>query len=1095
MKIYLKIALFALLILMPGMTMAQADRSIVVQGTVIDDLFGDPMIAVNVSEVNSANRVVGGAITDFNGKFVIRAKDPKNKLVISYIGYKQQIVEIGNKRTFNITLIEDAKLLGEAVVTAQRRHAENGFSIPEREIASAVQKLDTKEFEGIQVTSVDDALQGRIAGLDIVSNSGDLGSGTQMRIRGTSSINSNSEPLIVVNGIPYEQEIDSDFDFANANQEQYASMLSINPDDILAISVSKDAGASGIWGSKGANGVIEITTKRGAKGPTKITYAYRFSMMEMPKGMKMLNGDDYTMLMKQAYFNPAQDENALGNVWEYDYDQNNPNGNWQNFNNNTDWVKAVTQNGFTHDNNFSISGGGERASFRVSAGYLTQSGTIIEQKLNRITTRAVLDYRVSDRMKFSSEFAYTYQDNHRSYEDLLGISYKKMPNASIYDQDRNGNDTENFFNIPATSSIHNDQKNLRNPVAVAKLATNRQQLYRIIPVFSLQYDFLDPEKHKLQYNGYVNFDINNTKTNKFLPHQVSNIAWNNSGVNRADDSDSESLNIRTDNNINFTPKFANEDHSLVLYGSWQLTTGNSNAQGLTTFGLPSGEIVDPSALGYLEGISSSRSNWRSMALLARFHYAYKGKYILSGNVRRDGSTRFGKGRKWGTFPTLSAKWIISDEEFMESSKSWLSMLAVRPSWGITGNQPNAEYLHFSRYAVDGSYIDMTAIKPVNLQLSDLRWEKNISFNAGVDLGLFNNRLVFDANYYYRRTEDLLFANVEISSTSGFGTLSYLNAGTMENKGWELNVNGNDVIKTKNFALDLRFNIADNRNVITELDDRIVATKQGEFNKKNGQFLERFQVGHPFGSIYGFRYLGVYQYDKYDEDKGHLNAPVARDASGAVIKDSKGEPLPMMFCYNDESIRYKFRGGDAIYEDVNNDGSIDELDMVYLGNSNPKFNGGFSATMRYKKLYMTAFFNFRYGNKIINSARMYAENMYGNDNQSVAVNWRWRKDGDVTEIPRALYNEGYNWLGSDRYVEDGSFLRFKYLVFGYTMPKDWLKAYGIQGVRLNLTFNNLFVFTKYTGLDPEISVNTTGLSYDNAKTPRSRDFTIGATIDF
>ena len=589
--------------MMPGMIMAQADRSVVVQGTVTAEVDGETLIMVNISEVNPANRVVNGAVTDFNGHYVIKVKDAvNNRLVFSYMGFKQQVIPIAGKRTIDVKMADDSKLLKEAVVTAERRHQENGFSIPQREIAAAVQKLDTKEFEGIQVASVDDALQGRIAGLDIVSNSGDLGSGTQMRIRGTSSINANSEPLIVVNGIPYEQEIDSDFDFANANQEQYASMLSINPDDILSISVSKDAGASGIWGSKGANGVIEIATKRGAKGPTKISYAYRFTMKEMPKGMEMLNGDDYTMLMKQAYFNPTQDENALGNVWEFDYDQTRPG--YQNYNNNTDWVEAVTQNGFTHDHNVAISGGGERATFRVSAGYYTESGTIIEQKLNRVTTRANLDYRVSDRMKFTSEFAYTYQDNNKSYEDLLGIAYRKMPNVSIYEQDQYGNNTDNFYNIPATSAIHDDQKNIRNPVAVAKLAKYRQQVYRILPVFSLQYDFIDPEKHKLQYNGYVNFDINNSAVTKFLPHQVSNISWDKSGVNRADETDLESLSIRTDHNINFTPRFANEVHSLVLYGSWPVTTGNSHSQGATPYGLPSGEIIDASALGSIEGLSS-----------------------------------------------------------------------------------------------------------------------------------------------------------------------------------------------------------------------------------------------------------------------------------------------------------------------------------------------------------------------------------------------------------------------------------------------------------------------------------------------------------
>ena len=296
-----------------------------------------------------------------------------------------------------------------------------------------------------------------------------------------------------------------------------------------------------------------------------------------------------------------------------------------------------------------------------------------------------------------------------------------------------------------------------------------------------------------------------------------------------------------------------------------------------------------------------------------------------------------------------------------------------------------------------------------------------------------------------------------------------------------------------------FKSAANRRENSRMDPREIANWVGKFNYNNGSYNTPIQENHPFGAIDGLKYKGLYQYDKYSETEipgvSGPNAPVARDVNGNVITDANGEPLAMMYAYNNESKRMKFRGGDAIYEDVNNDGSIDELDIVYLGNSNPKFNGGFGGTLRWKTLSVTAFFNFRYGNKIVNMARMNAENMYTNDNQSKAVNWRWRKDGDITDMPRALYNYGYNWLGSDRYVEDGSFLRFKYLTFNYSVPMKVLKPYKLNKLNFYLTINNLFCWTKYTGVDPEISLDTFGISYDKSKTPRTKDFTFGVSVGF
>lgn len=1082
-------------------TLIAQRTDVIVQGQVISSSDREPLIGVNVAEVDANNRVVSGTVTDFDGRYVLRVRSTSNRITFSYVGFNGFERVIGNATRLDVTMEEQTQMIRDVTITAARRHSEGGFNIPQREIATAVQTLDMKEIEGIQVSSIDDALQGRIAGLDIVANSGDPGSGTSMRIRGASSITGNNQPLIVVNNIPYEMQVDQSFDYANSNQEQYANLLSINPDDILEISVLKDAAASAVWGSRGANGVIMITTKRGYTGPTRVEYSFRYTGTVQPRGLKMLSGDDYTMLMKQAFFNPAQDENAA-NFDEYNYDVFF--SEFQQYNNNTDWVKEVTQIGNINDHYLTVSGGGDRATYRIAGGFMNQNGTVIGQEFRRMSSRAFLDYRVSDRLRFTSELTYSFSDNKRNYTfteagtpnrnlSILGIAYKKMPNITIYEQDAAGvENRDKFYNILESSRLNWDQKFLVNPVALAMLATNNVKNFRILPTFRLQYDLLDPNEQTLRYSMYVSFDINNDKTTKFLPSEVTNFPWSSGLFNRAESGDHEAITIQTDNNISWVPNFIDKNHNLLLYGSFQTTEGRSTYQGIVSHSLPSGNISEASTPGFLANQFTSRSHWRSVGYLFRAHYSYMSRYIFSGTFRGDGSTKFGDGRKFGNFPGISLKWIASDEDFLQDV-SWLSMLAFRPGWGLAGNQPRYEYLHFSRYGDFGGYIDMTSQRPVSLQLKDLKWETTSSFNYGLDLGLFEDRLQADINVYFKRTKDLLFSNVDIPNSSGFNVLSYQNAGTMDNQGWEINLYANRLFRTKDFSVDFRFNIANSINRIVQLNEAILNAYNGDFNYDNGSYLTRIQEGNSFGSIYGFKYKGVYQYDEYKPGTQE-NAPVARNREGRVILDEKGEPIPMVFAYG-RTNEYRFRGGDAIYEDRNHDGSIDELDIVYLGNSNPLFNGGFGPTFRYKTFSLTAFFNYRVGNKIVNMARMMAENMHSTNNQSIAVNWRWRKDGDVTPIPRALFNHGYNWLGSDRYVEDGSFLRFKYLTFNYAVPRETVRKLQIERLNFYLTFNNLFVLTKYTGVDPEISYGTLGISQDWGQTPRSKDMTLGITVGF
>lgn len=1092
MKQCISVLVAMLLCCMPAMLFAQTE-DLMIKGTVFNQMDKtETLIGVTVQELDASNRILSMTITDYNGQFVLKAKSEKNKLRISYMGFKKQTIDIGSKRDIRVYLEEESLTLTEAVISGKRMTSTgSGLAIPEREVGMAMQTISTQEFEGLQVGTLDEALQGRVAGLDIVAVSGNPGSGSSMRIRGTSSITGDKEPLIVMNGVPYEVNIE-DFDFANSNEEDYADLLSINPDDILEITVLKDAASTAIWGSKGANGVLMVTTKKGKAGPTNVQYSYRLTRAVQPQALNMLSGDDFTMMIKQAYFNPRQDENA-SDIDEYNYDQSFVE--YENFNNNTDWVKAVSQVGYTHDHYVSLSGGGERATFRVTGGFYDQTGTVLCQELKRYTTRSYLEYNVSDRLRVISDFSFTFSDNNRNFADLLGIAYKKMPNVGIYSQDIYGNEIAGeYYNIPISSRLNSTQRNMYNPVALANLGINNLKNYRVLPTFRLQYDFTGDHSNKLKYEGYVSFDINNNKNTGFLPWEATNNTWNSSNVNRSTSVDSESLGIYTDNNITWLPKFSNPDHVLSLYGAFQATMGNSGSQSIYSYGLSSSSSQDASNESYLESVSSGRSSWRSVAFLAQAHYAYQSKYVLSLVWRRDGSTKFGAENKFGDFPGISARWNVSDEPWMDFSNDWLSMFSLRPSWGISGNQPGSEYLHYSRYSSYDSYLNITATRPVSLQLSNLRWEMTTSWNLGTDIGLFKDRLVIDANVYHKRTEDMLFTNLSLPSTSGFGSLSYMNAGTMDNDGWEFNLYTNRLLKYDKFSVDFNFNVSNYVNTIVELDDRILTNYNTDYNYANGSYMTRLQEGHSFGSIYGFRYQGVYTYDEYDEELGHLDAPVARDENGAVIVDEKGKALPMVFAAG-KTQQYEFRGGDAKYEDVNHDGSIDELDIVYLGNSNPLFNGGFGVTLRYGDFSFNAFFNYRYGNKVVNAARMNAENMYSDNNQSIAVNWRWRKDGDVTEIPRALYNYGYNWLGSDRFVEDASFLRLKYLTFNYRMPSEWLKPIGVKSMTAYLTVNNLFVLTKYTGVDPEVGYGSLGVSTDNAQTPRSKSFTASISLTF
>lgn len=1108
-----RVLFIALLLFVSSAVSAQINQ---IRGTVSDDM--GPLIGVTVCEIDANGRIIESALTDLNGNFTMKIRNNKDKVRFSYVGMKTVSLPI-NKTTYIIKMTSKTEIK-EVVVKSKKRMQGNALPIPENEISYATQRISMEEFSGLGINSVDEALQGRIAGLDIIANSGDLGSGSTMRLRGVSSLSSltNTNPLIVVDGNIRNVDM-STFDLSSANNEKFAELLNINPEDIASITVLKDAGATAIYGSQGGSGVIELTTKRGTRGAPKLSYSLKLTTTYQPKGYDLLSGDDYTMLMKESLFNPYQN-NMANDINELNYDPNF--SEYEQYNNNTDWRDAVTQWGLRQNHYVSISGGGEKATFRIGGGYDHETGTIIKQKLDRFSTRVALDYNVSSRIRVSTNFALTYTKNDMNSDNLLDIAMKKMPNMSIYEQDPStGYNTDVYYNMLASaSSIFNEsergrkdnQKGYVNPVASANLAKNQRRTYDMSPELVINYQLLglDEDHWQLNWRGNVYMNVFNQYDDWFYPAELGYGTWEDA-KNSAGSGNSKSVSFNTKHTLTLIPAFKNKDHSLMVMGRFELTSGSSSGSSTNGTGIPSGGIMRPDAGGlvYINDLSSRYSQWRSMFYTFSTHYAYKSRYMFDFSLRADGTTRFGPSKRWGYFPAVSMRWNISEEPFMKSTRQWLSMLSLRPSWGRVGSQPNQDYLYTSKYVSGNQYIDMTGISPVNIRLTDLRWQIVSSYNLGIDIGLWDNRVNLALEVYNSTTEDMLMHNYRIPSNTGYATLPYKNSGKMRNTGWEFHINTNKLIRAGKFYMDVNVNFGNNRNEILEMDEYVLNSLNSQFAYGNREWLRRVELNSPFGAIYGFRYKGVYQYNyetfqnMSQEERDRFIAsgktvPVSIDADGKVVYDTNGKPVRMMYNYSNESGKnYKFSGGDAIYEDINHDGNIDALDIVYLGSSLPKLTGGFGFSFNYSGWRLNAQFTYRVGNKIINMARLDSEAMISTNNQSQQVNYRWRKEGDITNIPRAMYggDTNYNTLISDRFVEDGSYLRLNYVQLSYAVGRKYLKWIGLNRVSFYLSANNPLILTKYSGVDPDITNVGYDPAIDNSKTPRSKSYTLGLTVDF
>ena len=1054
---------------------AIGQERIIIRGRIVDKLDKTTIIGANIVEYDSEERVINGTTTNINGDFVLQMDDPDHTVKVSVIGYTSREIPVDPSKNIIIELESSDVALGEVIVTAEARMTGSLTNIEDRDRASSTVKVDLIDMQDIGVISAADALQGRVSGLDIISASGDPGSGSQLVIRGLSSMG-NSRPLIVIDGIP-QFKISDSFDLSSADTEDISNLINIALQDIKTIEVLKDAASTAIYGSSGADGVLLIETQKGRMGQVRFDYQYKFNLNIQPPAIPMLNGDEYIMLQLEEWHNSSGIFTLPSEIaFDRDYID------FYNYSANTDWLSEITRDAITHDHYFSISGGGQKTRYFTSFGYIDEGGTTINTNSRRLSTRINLDYFLSQKLLFQIKFNFTNNTTLGNVRvggrNIREMAYIKSPNMSIWEHDSEGNLTGEYFT--PINSYQGYGGTYYNPVAVGALGKDNRLYNQLENTFVLQYHIND----WLTFRETVSFQYQGSKQNTFLPYNAIGVDWLATNVNLATESNGINQGFHTESQMTFGSPVKNQKH--ILSGAFTWITDNAKSESMYTAGnkTPSVDIQDPAIDAQIDWLSSSSYKRRMLSGLGNINYKFLDRYMLQTILRADAHSSFGANNRWGLFKGISVGWRFSDEPFLEGL-TFLGESKLRYSWGVSGRQPGDVYARFATYETTGtgSYILNPAIAPTRPQLINLRWETITSYNTGADLNLFKDHIYIQADLYKKITTDILFDNYQIPYSSGHDKLSYLNGGEMTNTGWELMFDYR-ILRTKDCFVSINFNTSQNINVFNKLPDNF--NRERSTSIGNGQYPQLVQEGEPIGSFFGFRYLGVWA---NDEDV------VARDINGNVRKDSKGRPIPLRYTNT-----YIFKGGDPIYEDVNFDGVIDLNDVVYLGDSNPKYVGGFGANVKYKRFDFSVAFHYRLGFDIVNGIAIQTEGMNNRNNQSKAVLNRWRVQGHNEEglLPRAYMNHPANNLGSDRYVENGDFVRLNSLKIGYELSKETCAKLGVRRATFALSGRKLYTFTRYTGQDPEVGQNATNpfwMGVDNARTPPPKIFTFSLGIGF
>ncbi|SDZ88065.1 SusC/RagA family TonB-linked outer membrane protein [Pedobacter hartonius] len=1036
----------ALSLCTPGGVFAQNKK---IGGRVTSSDNGMPLPGVSVKVSGSRN----GVQTDSDGSFTLNLLGRQYTIVFSFIGYLPQTITIGSNSTYNVKLVSDQKQLNDVVVIGYGSESK-------RTITGAISRVKAAEIQGRPVTGLDQALQGLVAGVQVTSASGTPGGAVTVRVRGVSTINADSQPLYVIDGTPIQTGSNSQIGFGNG---QTNALNDINPNDIESIDVLKDAAAAAIYGSRASNGVVIVTTRRGKSGKTSIDLDYYTGIQKATARIDALTGPQYVQLYQDAVQNryaasigtPAYPTVAsyISAALNRPLLANDP-GTYPT----TNWQDQVFRNAPISNYNLSINGGTEKTRFNITSGYFDQDGILKGSDYNRFNMRLNLDHTINDKFKIGTSTSFNRSTSSRINND--NNIYGVLSSAILLSPAINAYNADGTYGRDVYSSVE-------NPIAAYKEPLNLTTAERLLSNIYGEYKLLPSLTFKTNFAA----DDQIYHERRFVPSTLNAGAapTNGSGI-EAYYSD---LNLLNENILTFNKSYG--DHSFSILGgqSWQKDNNETLFASGTNF--PGNDIRRLSAAAVKTDASSAGSSSTLVSFFGRANYSYKNRYIFSATLRSDGSSRFADGHRYGYFPAISGAWLISDEAFMKNI-SWVSTLKLRSSWGKTGNNFVNDFASrtlisaYNTTAGQGiSYAGVAGLYPSQLGDPNLTWEKTTSTDIAVDFGFLKDRITLSADVYYRKTNDLL-APLPLAGSTGFTTYT-TNAGSMYNKGLELDLQTIN-IKSTDFSWTTNFNISFNRNKILSL-----ANNNAPYASGFGSWV---QVGDPIGAFRGYKVSGIFQ-NQAEIDQ--LNT-VARTKTGnatALYQVQATAP------------------GDIRFEDLNGDGVITSEDQTILGSAQPKFVGGLSNSFKYKMFDLSMLWQFSYGNKVLNWARSFAEGMNAIYGQFATTLDRWTPTHTDTEMPRAVLGDpNTNNRVSDRFIENGSYLRMKNLSLGFSLPDNMATKLHVRKLRIFAAAQNLATVTKYKGFDPEVSTfNSTPASAgtDFLTAPQAKTFTFGVNIGF
>lgn len=968
-----------------------------------------------------------GTVTDVDGRFSIEVPNGEGILVFSSIGYVTQEIPVNNRSTIEVRLQADVKALSEVVVV--------GYGTQERkDITGSVASVSAEELKQVPIVSLDQGIQGRVSGVQVTQTSGRPGGGVSIRIRGASSINGGNEPLYVIDGFPiYNDNRQTDPGGVRGAFNPPNALASINPNDIESIEILKDASATAIYGSRGANGVVLITTKRGQAGELKVDFESYYGWQSLREKVDLLSAEEFLQFDREARENAG-----LPLI----FPETPPAE--------TDWQDLLYQTAPQQNYQLSLSGGNEKTRFAVSANYFDQEGIILNSGFKRGSLRANIDNTFNDKLKVGLNFTVTHSvnngantDAHGGGQDGNGLTLfgvlKTVPVESPYDE--NGNLTR--FSPYTLDGI------LLNPLFWTEDFIDETKTTRVLSNAYIDYEIIPDLTLRVSAGG----NLFNLKRNTYQGglrlsgNEISGEASVGSLINP------QWLN---ENTLTYDKKI-NENHHLNILGGF-------SAQGSLTESLVSFAQGFPNDVVAFNNLSTAstflpprtdKSLWTLASFIGRVNYQLMNKYLFTATIRADGSSRFGEGNKWGYFPSGAFAWRVIEEGFMQN-QDLITEMKIRTSYGVTGNQEIGTYQSLSAFtSVQYPFGDQafTGFAIDRVANPDLRWETTAQFDIGMDMGMFNNRLNFTADYYHRRTTDLLF-EVALPFSTGFNS-SLQNLGEIVNRGVELSLGAN--ILTGGLTWSMNGNISFNRNEIIDLgvNDQIIVPIDRDAE------ASVLRVGEPIGSFFGFEYIGNIQ----------LNDDVSSLATFTGL-DQPGDPL---------------------YRDVNNDGLLNSDDRVILGNAQPDYIWGLTNNFSFKNFELSVFIHGVEGNSIYSSPIDHATNLtFGN--QHSIVKQRWTPDNPSNVLPRANALPAAT-LPSPLIVQDGSFVRIRNINFGYNVPASLLNE-KIRSLRVYASATNWFTFTDYLGYDPEVGSfgqNALAQGVDWGTYPPAKTFILGFNI--